>query len=127
MVINFVLLILVIVVTMAIIVVRRRVLRSNWDRNYAHLRSRWVWLQRQYDLVKSKLPLNNKIDHVINKDHVMSHDDDMMPEECHMINEHCARTEPIRLNRKRPCQLLWQHQVIKKQSISSRWPQGGRH
>jgi len=86
-----------------------------------------MWLQRQYDLVKSKLPLNNN-DHVINNDHVMSHDDDVMiPEECHVINEHCARTEPIRLNRKRPCQLLRQHQLNKKQSTSARWTLGSRH
>lgn len=109
------------------VTIRRRVLRSNWDRNYAHMRSRWAWLQRQCDLVKCKLPTNN--DHVISEDdHVISHDndDDVMSSEDHVIQEHCARTEPVRLNRKRPCQLLWQHQMTKKQS-STRWSLGNEH
>ena len=110
-------------------IIRRRVLRSNWDRNYAHMRSRWVWLQRQYDLVKSKLPANT--DHVINKSvDVISYNndnDDMMSEGDHVIHEHCARTDPVKLNRKRPCQLLWQHQLMKKRSTSNRWILGNEH
>lgn len=114
-------------IMVVMVTIRRRVLRSNWDRNYAHMRSRWAWLQQQCDLVKSKLPTNN--DHVISEDdRVMSHDnDDMMSSEDHVIHEHCARTEPVRLNRKRPCQLLWQHQMTKKQSTSTRWSLGNRH
>ena len=90
-----------------------------------------MWLQRQYDLVKSKLPANdgqmiNK-DHVISENHVMSHDKEdvtMSSEEDHVIQDCCARTEPVRLNRKRPHQLLWQHQATKKQLRSTRWPLG---
>lgn len=114
-----------VITVISMIITRRRVLRSNWDRNYAHMRSRWVWLQRQYDLVKSKLPANN--DHVIRRDHVMSHDRDedvMMSEEDHVIHDRCARTEPVRWDRKRPRQLLRQHQVIKKRLTSARWPLG---
>ena len=110
----------------AMVIVRRRVLRSNWDRNYAHLRSRWAWLQRQCDLIKSKLPSTK--DHVISgDDHVVSNDSDHVINEDQVIHEHCARTEPVRFNRKRSSQLLWQHQMVKKRSASNRWPLGGDH
>ena len=64
---------------------------------------------------------------MIDRDHVISHDRDedvMTSSEDHVIHDHCARTEPVRWNRKRPRQLLWQHQVIKKQLTSVRWPLG---
>jgi len=46
----------------------------------------------------------------------------MISDEDHMIPEHCARTEPV--NRKRPHQLLWQHQINKPQATSNRWQLG---
>ncbi|XP_065919968.1 uncharacterized protein [Dysidea avara] len=130
---------------------RRRVLRSSWDRNYAHMRSRWVWLLAQYDLVKSKLPPSTKDrmtpsstreyiipttsirEHIIpNRDRLVKKEGCLTPNEAHVIfnethmisdeddmTEHCARTEPV--NRKRPHQLLWQHQMNRPQTTSSRW------
>lgn len=54
-------------------------------------------------------------------------DDVMVSEDGLVVNERCARTEPVRLSRKRPCQLLRQHQMFKKQSTSVRWSLGNEH